>query len=380
MDPEVRVAVVRGSNRRASVARALALLGDELIDCVRPDVLIKPNLVSHKYQVPSTHVDAIGATLDALFSAGARRVTIAEGASDAPAAFHRFGFQREAEKLPVRFFDLNRQEDRWEPLELSSVDGKPLIARVSRTITESSCRVSLALAKTHVTSIITLCLKNMLSSIHPEDRVMMHGYAGGGNGYQGWKRLAVDFLKRDNLAVNVLTRAMGRVKNARNRWLSLQERGDPFVSLTNAEMNYLRSVEAMNQNLAALVRKTRPHLAIVDGFVGMHREGPRHGTPIKLGTIIAGTDPVAVDAVAASIMGFDPWEIGYLVYAQRMGLGVIDLNRISIMGDPVATVRKRFVPHSNHNVQRHWHRLSELSRRGPHFALNPDAAGRRAGP
>lgn len=379
MDPEVKVAVVRGSNRRASVARALALLGDDLIDCVRPDVLIKPNLVSHKYQAPSTHADTLGATLDALVSAGAQRITIAEGASNAQDAYRRFGFHREVEKLPVRFLDLNRQEDRWEPLELTSLDGKPLIARVSRTITGSSCRVSLALAKTHVTSIITLCLKNMLSSIHPEDRVMMHGYPGGGNGYQSWKKLAVDFLKRDNLAVNVLTRAMGRVKNARTLWRNLHEEGDAFLSLTIAEMNYLRSVEAMNQNLVALARKTRPHLAIVDGFVGMHREGPRHGTPIKLRTIIAGTDAVAVDAVAASVMGFDPWEIGYLVYAQRLGLGTIDLDRISIVGDPVATVRKRFIPHSNHYIQRHWHRLSELSRRGPHFALNPDVAGRRAG-
>ena len=42
----------------------------------------------------------------------------------------------------------------------------------------------------------------MLSSIHPDDRVMMHGHAGGGNGYPGWRRLVVEFLKQDNLAVN----------------------------------------------------------------------------------------------------------------------------------------------------------------------------------
>ena len=52
--------------------------------------------------------------------------------------------------------------------------------------------------KTHVTAMVTFGLKNMLSSIHPADRIMMHGHAGGGNGYRGWKRLAVEFLKGDS--------------------------------------------------------------------------------------------------------------------------------------------------------------------------------------
>src|SRR5262249_44388761 len=160
---------------------------------------------------------------------------------------------------------------------------------------------------------VTLSLKNMLSSIHPDDRIMMHGHAGGGNGYRGWKRLMVEFLKGDSRAVNALTRLMGRVKNARNAVRSITRRGrDPFALLGPAELGYLRSVEAMNRNLVALARRTRPHLSIVDGWMGMHREGPRHGTPIALGVVVAGTDAVAVDAVAAAVMGFDPLQIGYL--------------------------------------------------------------------
>src|SRR5262249_34543489 len=143
-------------------------------------------------------------------------VTVAEGASHASAAFDRFGFRREAKGLPVRFLDLNREETEWEPLELSRVDGSTQVARISRTVTTSPCRVSLALAKTHVTAGLTLGLKNMLSSLHPNDRVMMHGYPGGGNGASGWKWLAVEFLKGDNLLVKSLTRVLGRVRNARN--------------------------------------------------------------------------------------------------------------------------------------------------------------------
>ena len=381
MDRTIKVAVVRGDTRRGAVAQALALIADDLRACVAPRVLVKPNLVSHRYQGPSTHRDTLGATIDAVFSAGARHVTVAEGATDATTGFDRFGFQREAAGLPVRFLDLNREETRWGPLELTALRGEVLVARVARTITESPCRVSLALAKTHVTSIVTLGLKNMLSSIHPDDRVMMHGHAGGGNGYSGWKRLAVEFLKQDNLAVNALTRIMGRVRRARIALRAARATGDPFEALTPAELGYLRSVEAMNRNLVALAHATKPHLAVVDGFVGMHREGPRHGTPIKLGVIVAGTDAVAVDAVSAAVMGFDPTAIGYLAYAHAAGLGEIDLERIEIVGDPIARVRRRFVPHSNHAVQRHWHRLGDGSStlRGPQWNLTSEGAARPSG-
>jgi uncharacterized protein (DUF362 family) len=369
MDQMVSVAVVRGTSRRGAVAEALALIAPAVRDCVCTHVLIKPNLVSHRVQLPSTHADTLSAALDAVIAAGARDVTVAEGASDATAGFERFGYHREAWGRPVRFLDLNRDETEWEPLELTSVDGAPLAARLSRTIASAGCRVSLGLAKTHVTSIVTLGLKNMLSGIHPHDRIMMHGHAGGGNGYRGWKRPIVDFLKGDNHAVSALTSLMGRVRNARHALRSRVLRGrDPFEALQPAELAYLRSVEAMNRNLVALARKARPHLSIIDGWVGMHREGPRHGRPLPLGVVIAGTDAVAVDAVAAAVMGFNPREIGYLHYAHESGLGIADLARINVLGDSIAQVRRRFVPHSNHAIQRHWRRIGGPlgSYPGPH--------------
>jgi uncharacterized protein (DUF362 family) len=357
MDKTVKVAVVRGDNRRGAVAQALDLIAGDLRARVTDDVVVKVNLVSHRVQLPSTHADTFSAALDAVFAAGARRVTTIEGATDATAGFQRFGLDREAFGRPVHFFDLNREETDWQPLELAGVDGTTRFARLSTTVAESTCRVSLALAKTHVTSMVTLGLKNMLSSIHPSDRIMMHGHSAGGNGYRGWKGVVVDLLKQDNVAVNRLTRLMGRAKNARNALRTLAGR-DTFERLSTSDLAYLRSVEAMNRNLAALSQRARPHVSVVDGFVGMHREGPRHGTPIRLGTVIAGTDAVAVDSVAAAVMGFEPRQIGYLHYAQMAGLGVCDLDSITIVGDPIAKVRRRFVPHSNHAVQRHWHRIA----------------------
>src|SRR4051812_20079964 len=95
MDNAVKVAVVRGTTRRGAVAEALALIDDDLRRVVSADVLIKPNLVSHKHQLASTHADTLSAALDAVIAAGARSVTIAEGATDATAGYERFGFRRE---------------------------------------------------------------------------------------------------------------------------------------------------------------------------------------------------------------------------------------------------------------------------------------------
>ena len=68
----------RGRRPRPTTAagpspRRCALIADDLRACVTPDVLIKPNLVSHRRQLPSTHADTLSATLDAVLAAGARR-------------------------------------------------------------------------------------------------------------------------------------------------------------------------------------------------------------------------------------------------------------------------------------------------------------------
>jgi len=52
--------------------------------------------------------------------------------------------------------------------------------------------------------------------------------------------------------------------------------------------------------------------AIVDGIVGMEGNGPISGTSKHAGVIVAGYDPVAVDATCCRIMRIDPHQIGYL--------------------------------------------------------------------
>lgn len=86
------------------------------------------------------------------------------------------------------------------------------------------------------------------------------------------------------------------------------------------------------------------YLTIVDGITGMEGMGPAEGMPVSLGIILAGENPVSVDATAARIMGFDPGKIRYLEYAVKAGLGPVDEERIEVCGCPVEEVRKPFAP------------------------------------
>jgi hypothetical protein len=58
--------------------------------------------------------------------------------------------------------------------------------------------------------------------------------------------------------------------------------------------------------------------------------------------ILASGDSVAIDAVAAGMMGFDPMEIPYIRMAHEMGLGCGNLKEIEIAGEDIAGVNFGF--------------------------------------
>ena len=81
-------------------------------------------------------------------------------------------------------------------------------------------------------------------------------------------------------------------------------------------------------------------LTVIDGFVGMEGRGPSDGKPVKMDLIIAGKDPVATDATAARLMGFDPHEISHIRNAHEKGLGNID--DIDVLGEKLESVTRPF--------------------------------------
>lgn len=83
-----------------------------------------------------------------------------------------------------------------------------------------------------------------------------------------------------------------------------------------------------------------PNYAIVDGLWGLFGcGGPLTGEEIKIGVIIAGRDPVAVDTVVAELVGFNIRNMDMYVKAEKLGIGISDLNKIDIVGEKIEDVR-----------------------------------------
>ncbi|HEY3099768.1 MAG TPA: DUF362 domain-containing protein [Methylomirabilota bacterium] len=74
-------------------------------------------------------------------------------------------------------------------------------------------------------------------------------------------------------------------------------------------------------------------LAVMDGTVMGDGAGPRTMIPREGNLLLASADQVAIDAIAAKIMGFDPLSIRYLAMCHERGLGVADPRDIEIVGD-----------------------------------------------
>jgi uncharacterized protein (DUF362 family) len=89
-------------------------------------------------------------------------------------------------------------------------------------------------------------------------------------------------------------------------------------------------------DLLLMQREIHPNVfAVMDGTVAGDGAGPRTMRPVAANLILASGDSVAIDAVAARIMGFDPLSIPYLRMAHERELGVADPRQIEIVGDSI---------------------------------------------
>lgn len=82
--------------------------------------------------------------------------------------------------------------------------------------------------------------------------------------------------------------------------------------------------------------------AVMDGTVCGDGAGPRTMIPRIKNYILASNDQVAIDAVSAKMMGYDPLSIGFIKIAHDRGLGVGDFGQIDIVGEDVSEVNFNF--------------------------------------
>ena len=82
--------------------------------------------------------------------------------------------------------------------------------------------------------------------------------------------------------------------------------------------------------------------AVMDGVFAAEGPGPLSYMPHEKNIILASSDMVALDAVAASLMGFDPLSIPFIRLAHESGIGTGDMNEIEVAGDDITGLNFHF--------------------------------------
>jgi uncharacterized protein (DUF362 family) len=288
-----------------------------LSDLIRPGVRvgIKANLTGGTWwdspsKPPSpeffvTHPAVIGALAGLLKDAGAGSITVMDGLGD-PTNFDKWGYVAMATSLGLKLVDLNLPAPQTGFTRLA-VNGTPLVYAdfwVNAVLTEIDVFISVAKMKCHTTTGVTLAMKNLFGLAPTSE----------------YRRSPKD---NNRSAFHESTIFDTRV---------------PKVIL---DLNRARPID----------------LAIIDGiFTAEAGAGPWDVDmkQIKPGLLVAGRNPVAVDAVATALMGFDPTTaagtlpfIGsenHIALANQMGLGPHRLEEIQVKGAVIQAVRMAFKP------------------------------------
>jgi uncharacterized protein (DUF362 family) len=286
------VALTKSKGHYEGVYNALNLIEDQIKRGIEDKrrVLVKPNFVSTTRQLSATHVDAVKAILDIVLKYYSGNIVIGEG----PATSNL--------KNGLTNYGYMELQDEYDVdfLDLNKDSGyevegfdrrlNPLKYCLSKTVVESDYRISVALPKTHDNVITTLSIKNIVVG-----------------------------------------------------------------SLIDHEKSKVhQGCKGINLNLAKFALVVMPHLGVIDGFVGMEGRGPVSGDPVDFKVAAASLNPVSLDSVISKAMGFNPNDIGYLYHLSEWNKGVIDLNKIEIIGTSIDKIAKNFKPHPRYKDMLSW--------------------------
>ncbi len=124
---------------------------------------------------------------------------------------------------------------------------------------------------------------------------------------------------------HIYTTTTGAMKNA-------------FGGLLNHHRHYTHTwIHETLVDLLAIQQEIHPGIfAFMDGTTAGNGPGPRIVKPEIKNVILASADQVAIDAVSAKLMGFDPLTIPYIRLAHERGLGCGDVREIELVGDDLS--------------------------------------------
>lgn len=135
---------------------------------------------------------------------------------------------------------------------------------------------------------------------------------------------------------HIYTTTTGAMKNA-------------FGGLLNTRRHYTHSfIHKTLVDLLTIQKEIHSGLfAVMDGTTCGNGPGPRTMVPVEKDVMLASADQVAIDAVAAKMMGFDPMSLEYIRLAHDRGLGVGDPRDIEVVGEDVSNWNFRFTVGDN---------------------------------
>jgi len=101
----------------------------------------------------------------------------------------------------------------------------------------------------------------------------------------------------------------------------------------------MQGTERFCQGMLDILSCARPALNIMDAVVAMEGNGPSGGDPRAINALILGADALAVDVVAASLVGLDPLDVATTAAAVRRGWTTARLADIDLRGDALDGLR-----------------------------------------
>ncbi|HZU28306.1 MAG TPA: DUF362 domain-containing protein [Bryobacteraceae bacterium] len=304
-DTRAAVSLMKGEDRRRNVYNALMAIDHQIAPALKHKkyVVIKPNNVSTVRQLASTHPDAVRGMLDYLSERFHGPVMISEAsAGETMEGFETFHYPQVAREYKrVSLLDLNA-EAKYQVLPVLDFDLHLTPVRLAARLLDPEAFVMCsAILKTHNTVVATLSVKNMC-----------------------------------------LGAPLHNAPKEKPEW--------------NDKRRYHGGVRQTHYDMFLTAQKLRPFwgATVIDGYEGMEGNGPSAGTPVPSRVAIASMDYIAADRVGVEAMGVRAENIGYLLYCWQAGLGQYDLNRIDIIGENLASVRRTYRQHNDIDRELQW--------------------------
>jgi uncharacterized protein (DUF362 family) len=286
------VGLVKGNDRFQNVLRALENAGAEAAERIHGRVIIKVNTVMKASEgiLANTQPDAIRAVLEYLKRFKTERIWVGEASRQPLELFSENDYLRLRDQYDFDFIDFNTLG--YDEFELLSIHNEPITARITKAYRAFDCLISLSVPKAHSDVVITLSGKNMMGFVKEASHESI------------WHIHGVQEFGRDD--------------------------------------NLVECTHTIHKNLRTLLKLVRPDIGVLDAFHSFEG-GPvpqcARGDYVEPRFAVAGADFVAVDTVAATLLGFNPQDVGYLTYAAQDGYGTMDLSSITIAGTPMAEAR-----------------------------------------